>query len=129
MDISEEINEILWAQKWWHVRRLKYNIGLAGGGILALLCYMLVSIKLIMPYDPEFDITLFTIAFQAIGYCILMIVANLFYNLGFWADKRFNHSGSDRFRNRLFNIGFWFSFALPFSIPLLIIYQYFNEFY
>jgi len=124
----EEQNIELASKEWWSDRRLKYNLGLIVAGILAFICYVILSTKLIMPYDKDFEITLFTTAFQGIGYLFMILIANLFYNLGYWADKNFNENNSDLFRNRLFNLGFWFSCSLPFAIPLLIVVQYFTEF-
>lgn len=124
----EEINIELASKEWWRNKRLKYNLGLIVAGFFAFICYAILGTKLIMPYDENFEITLFTIAFQGTGYLIMMVVANLFYNLGYWADKNYNKRNSGLFRHRLFNLGFWFSFALPFLIPLVIIIEYFIEF-
>ncbi len=116
------------AKKWWADRRLKYNLGLVTAGILAFICYVIAGVNLIMPYDNDFEITLFTTAFQGVGYLFMILIANLFYNLGYWADKHYNKQGSDKFRRRLFNLGFWFSCGLPFIIPLWTVVDYFIEF-
>lgn len=116
------------AKKWWANRRMKYNIGLVIAGILAFVCYVIAGVNLIMPYDNDFEITLFTTAFQGAGYLFMMLIANLFYNLGYWVDKNYNKRNSEKFRRRLFNLGFWGSFALPFMIPVLTVISYFVEF-
>jgi len=116
------------SKQWWASRRLKYNIGLIIAGISAFILYVIAGSTLIMPYDENFEITLFTTVFQGIGYLLMMLIANLFYNLGHIADKKFNKVNDERFRERLFNIGYWFSFALPFLIPAMIVIMYIFEF-
>lgn len=116
-------------KEWWSKRRLKYNIGLIIAGIIAFILYVILGVNLIMPYDQDFDITLFTTIFQGIGYFILLLIANLFYNLGYYIDKKFNRNNSQKYRNRLFKLGFYFSISLPFLIPLMIVISYFIEFY
>lgn len=115
-------------KEWWASRRLKYNIGLVIAGITAFILYVILGSTLIMPYDENFEITLFTTIFQGIGYLFMMFVANLFYNLGHVADKMFNKNNDEQFRKRLFNYGYWFSFGLPFLIPLMIVIMYIFEF-
>jgi len=114
------------AWKWWEQRRFRYNIGLVIAGITAFIAYTVLSELLTMPYDHDFEITLFTILFQGVGYLIMIGVANVFYFLGPLFDKSFNRSDSVTFRLRLFNLGFWFSVALPFIIPVIIVIQYFT---
>jgi hypothetical protein len=81
-----------------------------------------------MPYDHDFEISLFTILVQGIGYLLMIGIANIFYFLGPLVDLLFNKKGSEVFRIRLFAIGFWFSVALPFLIPTLIVFQYFTNY-
>lgn len=103
---------------WWVERRLNYNIGLIISGFIAFILYVIVGVNFIMPYDEEFEITLFTIAFQGIGYLIMIVFANLFYSLGVTEDLNHNKENTDDFRKNLFNLGFWFSVSLPFLAPL-----------
>jgi hypothetical protein len=110
--------------EWWKKRRVKYNLGLITSGITAFICYCILGISLIMPHDKEFQITLFTIFFQGIGYLLMMLIANLFYTLGYFVDNNFNKDKSEKFRKQLFNLGFWFSCGLPFLIPIMIIIEY-----
>lgn len=114
--------------EWWAKQRIKYNRGLMISGIIAFICYAILGEFLILPYDKEYEITLFTILFQAIGYLIMIGIANVFYNLGYWTDKNFNKKGSEKFRKRLFNSGFWFSCGLPFLIPIMTVVVYFVEY-
>lgn len=114
---------------WWTERRLYYNVGLIVSGIVAFIVYMILGVTLIMPYDNDFEITLFTIVFQGIEYVIMMLIANLFYALGNRIDLDLNKENSAKFRKRLFNIGFGFSVALPFLAPIMILITYYLNFY
>jgi hypothetical protein len=117
-------NQII--NKWWASRRWKYNKGLIIAGIAAFLLYAILGGILIEPYDNDFEVTLFTIGFQGIAYLFMMGIANLFYFLGPVLDKALNKDNTDKFRISLFNTGYWFSVALPFLIPIMIIIQYFT---
>jgi lipopolysaccharide export LptBFGC system permease protein LptF len=116
------------SEQWWEERRLKYNIGLIISGITAFFFYVILGSTLIMPYDEEFEITLYTIVFQSIGYLLMIFIANIFYKLGHNVDTMYNKDNNEQFRQRLFNLGYWFSFALPFLIPIMIIIRYIFEF-
>ncbi|MBY0478033.1 MAG: hypothetical protein K2Q24_10335 [Chitinophagaceae bacterium] len=108
-------------RQWWANRRFKYNKGLVIAGLLAFLLYAIVGSLLI---KDNFEITLFTIAFQGVGYLFMIGVANIFYGLGPLLDRLYNRQNDEGFRQKLFNLGYWFSFALPFSIPLLVVVFY-----
>jgi hypothetical protein len=115
-------------KQWWAEKRIKYNIGLIIAGFTAFIAYAILGGLLIAPYDKDFEVTLFALFFQGVGYLFMMLVANLFYNLGAVVDKHYNKDGSEAFRKRLFNLGFWFSMGLPFLIPALIVVVYFVRF-
>jgi hypothetical protein len=71
------------AKSWWEQRRLRYNIGLAVAGLLAFICYVAaVDRGISAGAMPGAEITLFTTAFQAIGYLFIMGVANVCYFAG-----------------------------------------------
>jgi len=116
-------------REWWNDKRHLYNLGLFISGIIAFVLYVIVGVNLIMPYDEDFEITLFTIFFQGIGYLIMIVFANLFYSLGVTQDLNHNKENTDDFRKNLFNLGFWFSISLPFLAPLWLFISYFLEFY
>lgn len=127
MDIlGENIQQT--SKQWWESRRLKYNKGLVIAGITAFILYVILGSTLIMPYDEDFEITLFTTVFQGFGYLFMMLIANLFYNLGHVADKMFNKDNDEQFRKHLFDFGYWFSFGFPFLIPIIIVIMYILEF-
>ncbi len=114
---------------WWKERRLYYNIGLVVSGIVGFIAYTILGVTLIMPYDNDFEITLFTIAFHGIGYIVMMLIANVFYSLGNRIDLDLNKENSAKFRKKLFNIGFGFSVTLPFLAPIMILITYYLNFY
>lgn len=119
------INHLISKREWWTSRRLKYNRGLVIAELLAFLLYAILGSLLIAPHVEEFEITLFTILFQGIGYLFMIGVANVFYGLGPFVDKLYNKKNDEEFRKRLFNWGYWFSFSLPFSVPILVVVNYF----
>ena len=127
-DFDNENDNNLSSKQWWEKRRTRFNVGLIVAGFFSFVLYVILGATLIMPYDEEFEITLFTTVFQGFGYLFMMLIANMFYNLGYYVDKNYNKTNSITFRKRLFNCGFWFSFALPFIIPFLIVIQYLVEF-
>src|SRR5687768_10722467 len=101
--LDDDIDPVhLTARYWWSSRRLRYNKGLVIAGISAFICYAFLGSILIAPYDRNFEITLFTIFFQGCAYLFMMGIANLFYNLGYWADKNFNQKDSLKFRENLY---------------------------
>ena len=104
---------------WWAARRLRYNLGLVFAGILAFTAYVIVGSTLV-PKDADFEITIFTTLFQGIGYLVMIGVANLFYFVGPISERVVCPKDPERYRSVCFQLGFWFSFLIPFSIPLLL---------
>ncbi len=115
------IDEQIPTMKWWNSKRIKYNIGLIKSGFLAFICYALVVQFMIIPKDTNAEITLFTTLFQGIGYLIMMLIANLFYFLGPISENMIKPDNIDNFREKTFRLGYWFSFILPFLIPITLI--------
>jgi hypothetical protein len=110
------------SREWWRGQRKRYNIGLIVAGLLAFVLY--VGVVEFFQQDKrmaDLEITLFTIIFQGVGYLIMMLIANLFFNLGAVAESILDPTNPDRFRTITFNLGFWFSVALPFLIPGLLV--------
>jgi hypothetical protein len=114
-------------REWWRKRRSTYNIGLIVAGILAFACYVAV-VSIFQKNDrlADAEITIFTTLFQGIGYLMMMVVANLLYNLGSYAESIFKPDRPEDFRRTVFGLGFWFSVALPFIVPGLLIYVLFT---
>ena len=71
-------------------------------------------------HDADFEITIFTTLFQGVGYLVMIGVANLFYFVGPISERVFCPRDAERYRRVCFQLGFWFSVLLPFSIPALL---------
>jgi hypothetical protein len=112
------------SRKWWESRRRSYNKGLVIAGVSAFFTYILVGPFVLLALGIPFEIGIDSIFLQAIAYVTMMGVANVFYYLGPLADRLFNKASDDRFRQRLFRLGCWFSCALPFLVPALFIAIY-----
>jgi hypothetical protein len=120
--LSHLMEQVQDRANWWRQRRAKYNIGLALSGVLAFICY-LVALELSPNPQPGMgtDVTFFTIAFQGVGYLLMMGIANFCYGLGPLVEKRLSPSDPERFRRITYRLGCIFSFALPFTVPLLVL--------
>ncbi len=105
---------------WWEARRLRYNVGLVVAGFLAFVAYSVLGSWLLSD-DPDFEITIFTIAFQGIAYLFMMVVANLCFLLGPFSERFVRPLDLPRYRHTCFRLGFWFSVLLPFSVPVLVV--------
>jgi len=111
------------AKRWWFNKRGEYNKGLIIAGFIAFVLYCVLGPIVIAPHE-EFEETLFEMAFQGVGYIVMMCIANLFYTLGWIVDISFNKSNSQVFRERLFSLGYWFSFSLPILLILSIMVRF-----
>jgi hypothetical protein len=105
------------SKTWWRSHRLSYNLCLVGAGISAFLIHCAIIWTRCPPVD-EFEITAFTVAFQAAGYLIAMGLSNVFYFLGPWSEGLLHPKNTRRFRSIVFGLGVAFSVALPFLVPL-----------
>lgn len=113
------------ARDWWERHRLRYNIGLVVAGLVAFVCYAVVVDRGISTGRmPDAEITLFTTAFQAIGYLFMIGVANVCYFAGPLSESVLKPADVDRYRRLTFRLGFWFSVLLPFTIPALVAVSY-----
>lgn len=110
------IEQIVERRQWWWSKRLKYNLGLIISGFIAFMLYCILGQAIIAPKE-EFEVTLFTIFFQGFGYLIMICIANVLYTLGWFIDMLFNPANSQRFRENLFRLGYWFSVALLILLP------------
>jgi hypothetical protein len=125
MSTAALIDDSLAAKEWWLRRLVTYNVGLIVAGILSFICYAAAFEWCTRQPGHRFrvdeEITLFTIAFQAAGYVVMIGIANACYWLGLWAERRIKPVNVVLFRRVLFGLGFWFSVLLPFSSPALTI--------
>lgn len=108
------------ASEWWGARRVRYNLALAGAGLLAFVLY--ASLVWSNPGKlPDAEITLFTIIFQAFGYLLVIAVANVCYFIGPISERIVKPANLLRYRKTTYALGFWFSVALPFAVPALVL--------
>jgi len=99
-------------RNWWLINRLKYNKGLIIAGFIAFTLYCILGPIIIAPHE-EFEVTLIVMVFQGTAYVLMICIANVFYSMGWIIDLSFNKSNNQRFRQRLFALGYWFSVSLP----------------
>jgi hypothetical protein len=73
---------------------------------------------------PCAEITLFTTAFQGLGFLVMVAVANVCYLAGPFCESIIRPQNVDRYRRLTFQLGFWFSVFLPFTIPVIVASSY-----
>ena len=105
---------------WWASRRLQYNIALASAGAVAFVLYA-VLVWSFQDKLPDAEITLFTIAFQALGFLLVMAAANILYFLGPLSERVLRPRNAMNYRETTYALGFWFSVALPFVVPAVVL--------
>jgi len=103
--------------KWWAGHRAEYNLWLVGAGLSAFALYCTIVWSR-CPAVDTFEITAFTIVFQAVGYLAAMAIANIFYFLGPISEKLSQPDNPLRYRLIIYRCGLVFSAALPFLVPL-----------
>lgn len=114
------------ATAWWEKRRRLYNLALLLAGLGAFACYAAVlehfsCSGLDCPGSAEdTEITIFTIAFQGVGYLLAMGIANVMFGLGAFSEELFRPKNPERWRRACFLLGLCFSVVLPFAIPVLV---------
>jgi hypothetical protein len=116
MENSQKTNE------WWGKRRKRYNISLISAGILAFISYATI-ISVFRRYFNQAEITLFTTTVQGIGYLIMLAIANICYYIGPISERLSRPKNIVLYRKVAYSLGYWFSMALPFSIPGFLLYM------
>ena len=111
------------SKQWWWSKRYQFNKGLIIAGFIAFVLYCVLGPFIIGPHE-EFEETIFEMAFQGAGYLVMMVIANLLYTLAWIIDIGFNPSGDQHFRERLFALGYWFSFSLPILLILSVMVRF-----
>ena len=109
------------AAQWWGARRLRYNVALVLAGLGAFIAYVALAWSFEDKLN-QVEVTAFTVAFQAIGYAIAMGVANVCYFLGPLSERVLKPADLTRYRTAAYNLGLWFSVALPFLVPATLAY-------
>ena len=67
---------------------------------------------------------MFTTAFQGLGFLFMVAVANVCYLAGPFCESVIKRTNLDRYRRVTFQLGFWFSVLLPFTIPVIVALSY-----
>jgi hypothetical protein len=113
--------------RWWGKRLILYNVGLVVAGILAFTAYVLVVIKfenILFSRNEDWDgFSGFVLVFQGFAYLFMMLVANVCFCLGPFLEKWLKPRNVARYRKITFRLGFWCSVALPFIVPVLLLFE------
>ena len=111
---------------WWNSNRLKYNIGIIISGIVSFILYLIIVEFVVLKSSKhwEGEITIFSLFFQGFGFLIMLSIANIFYYLGSFSEKIIRPKNIEKYRNRMFNLGYWFSLSLPMLIPIFLLIEY-----
>jgi hypothetical protein len=112
----EVVDGDLPAREWWESQRLRYNIGLAASGIMAFVLFAIILFSL--PIE-DFGTGLFGIITLGISYLFFMGGANACYLIGPLSERLIRPKDIVGYRRRAYGLGFWFSFAVPFLLPIL----------
>lgn len=104
------------AWRWWESRRLRYNIGLAVAGVLAW-CLFLLETSLL---NDRFSISVSMTLAQGLAWLVAMGVANLLFLFGPVSETVLKPQDPAAYRRRVFGLGFWFSMAVPFLFPAVV---------
>jgi hypothetical protein len=109
------------AAQWWSARRLRYNVALVLAGIASFVVYVVLAWSFGERLN-QVEVTAFTVAFQAIGYVLAMALANVCYFLGPLSERVLKPANVSGYRTAAYNLGLWFSVALPFLVPAALAY-------
>ena len=114
------------AFRWWERRRLRYNVGLVVAGLLAFAAYAALILRfgdvINAGHPSEADeFSGFTLVLQGVGYLFMMFVANVCFFLGPLSERWVRPADVARYREKAFRFSFWFSVALPFAVPVLLL--------
>jgi hypothetical protein len=104
---------------WWAKRRLTYNVILILAGLSAFVGIAIVG-ETACAADPDFEMTVFTIIFQAACYAVAMATANVFYGLGPALERRTKPRNLSLYRAVAFSAGVMLSVAAPLLVPVAL---------
>jgi hypothetical protein len=112
--------------EWWSEQRGPYNFAFLIAGVIAFAACELLACTVIARVDPYIEITIFSLIVQTFLFSVVMGVglgfANLFYFLGPLSERLVRPQNPQHFRTIVYGIGYWFSVALPFAAPALLLY-------
>lgn len=99
---------------WWARMRRAFNAGLTLGGVTAFGLYVMT-----VGESSHVEITVFTVALQALAFGTYAVCANGAYSLVPALERRLAPADLRAFRRKLFAAGLVVAIAPPLSIPLL----------
>src|ERR1700712_670198 len=103
--------------RWWSRRRLQYNRGLLLSIVIAIALYFVLGQQMIEGFEINLHAVLVKLAYGL----VFILIANIFYIFAAMIDTRMNWGGIERVSQILWSIVFWFSIAVPFVMPGLIL--------
>lgn len=92
------------ARLWWLHQRIKFNKALMISGMLTFVIYTLFTAQIFG--SPYLTVTLNTMMVELIVYVFYMLMANLFYTIGWLSDLAFNTANTQKFRLYVFTGGY-----------------------
>jgi hypothetical protein len=104
---------------WWQARRLRYNLTLAVGGVVAYGAAVALNYAFGHPVWSNWREALGMMLFLGAAYLIVMGFANVCYLLGPAVEAWVKPRDVDRYRRNAFAMGAWGSLIVPFSFPLV----------
>jgi hypothetical protein len=106
------------AWRWWHARRLRYNIALALAGWLAYGADIGLFYAFDHPVWRNWQGAVGMTLFLGTLYLAMMFIANLSFLLGPLTESLVEPADLPAFRHMAWRMGLLGSVALPFLVPL-----------
>jgi hypothetical protein len=104
--------------KWWNKGRLYYTGHLIIAGAISFILYVTIFWTFQSRFNPNADITIFTIILQSIGFGVMLLIANLIYTIGPIFELLFFKENNATYRKIAFSSGYLFSIFLLLLIPI-----------
>lgn len=104
---------------WWQARRVRYNVALAGSGMVAYVLTVLISVAFGEPVFATIGEAAGQTIFLGSLFLIVMGIANVCYLLGPFGEAWLRPTDLASYRRTAFAMGLWGSAAAPFLVPLL----------
>ena len=107
------------ASQGWGEGRWRSNKGLVMAGACGLVAYIMAAA--LASSRVEVEVTVFTLAFQAVGYLSAIGLANICYSLGAILEIFVPRRHGETYRRRAYALGFWFSLGGGRREPLKVL--------
>jgi hypothetical protein len=103
------------ASRWWSAHRRRYN---AIVSVTGATCFILSAV--LASGLPSVEVTVFTLAFQALAGVLYLLLANAAYSLGAVVERRARPANIQRFRSTLFRLGLALTVAPFVAGPVML---------